>query len=340
MRETGPATASFSNGDDPAPRRVFSSKNGRKQPPGNIKMAKKTAEIGFWHSVFPNQLGNLCFIVFLVSVGLFLLYGMFDLNVFDPDSFHRAKSAPSSDGGAPAIPELGTRRVVDEAGVLTPGEIEALTREIDAFEAASGGQMAVLLVRSLNGTPVEEYSLSVAEKWKIGRKGIDNGVLLLLAVDDQRNRMEIGDGWEGVVNDARAGDVLRGMAPVLKQKHYAEAISYAIRCTAAFVRNEPVPDVPIGDISDGPENTLIGFIGICLLGVVIGTVAACIMIRPGVRKSVGLVALILLARFILEVLILAARSSGRSGGGRSDGGRSRSGGGGGRFSGGGASGRW
>ena len=297
-------------------------------------MANRTAGIGFWQSVFPNQLGNLCFLVFLFSVGLLLLYGMFDLNVFDPDSRRPAESARTSDE-EPAIPELGTRRVVDEAGVLTPGEIEALTRRIDAFEAATRGQMAVLLIRSLNGTPVEEYSRSVAEKWKIGRKGIDNGILLLLAVDDQRNRMEIGDGWEGAINDARAGDVLRGMAPALRQEHYAEAISYAIRCATAFVQNEPVPEMP-EDTTDGPENTLLGVVGLCLLAVVIGTIAACIMIHPSVKKSIGLISLILLAKFMMEVLILAGRSSGRGGGG---GGR-RSGGGGGRFSGGGASGRW
>ena len=306
----------------------------------NITMANRTAGIGFWNSVFPNQLGNLCFIVFLVSVGLFLLFGLFDLNVFDPDSFQFAKSAhPSTSGEAPGIPDLGTRRVVDEAGVLTPGEIDALTREIDAFEAASGGQMAVLLIRSLNGAPVEEYSLSVAEKWKIGRKGIDNGILLLLAVDDRRSRMEIGDGWEGAINDARTGDVLRGMAPVLREKRYEQAISYAIRCAAAFVRNEHAPDVPIGDISDGPGDLLISVIGFSLLCVVIGTIAACIMIHPSVKKSIGLIALILLAKFLLELMILAARSGGR-GGGHGGGGSRRSGGGGGRFSGGGASGRW
>jgi len=299
-------------------------------------MANRTTGIGFWRSVFPNQLGNLCFIVFLLSVGLCILYGVFDLNVFDPDSRHPAKSARTTDG-APAIPELGTRRVVDEAGVLTPGEIETLTREIDAFEAASGGQMAVLLIRSLNGTPVEDYSLSVAEKWKIGRKGVDNGALLLLAVDDQRSRLEIGDGWEGAINDARAGDVLRGMAPALKQAHYAQAVSYAIQSMAAFVRNEPAPEMP-EDTADGPEDTLFGVIFLCLLAVVVGTIAACIMIHPNVKKSIGLISLILLARFISEVLILAARSSGR--GGHGGGGSGRSGGGGGRFSGGGASGRW
>ena len=304
-------------------------------------MAKRKKGIGFWHSVFPNQLGNLCFAVLLLCIGMVVLYGMFDLNVFDPDSFHRAKSArsASSDEGAPVIPELGTRRVVDEAGVLTPGEIENLTREIDAFEAASGGQMAVLLIQSLHGNPVDDFSFAVAEKWQIGQKDKDNGVLLLLAVDDRLNRMEVGRGLEGVITDGRSSRILRDMAPLLKRERYAQAISYAIRSVSALVRNETEPETP-EDPAGGPEDTLFGIIFFCLFCAVAGTIAACVMIRPDVRKSVGLLSMILLGRFIVEILILAARSGGHGGGRGSGGGSRRSGGGGGRFSGGGASGRW
>ena len=142
-------------------------------------MAKKAAvklpelKAGFWDSVFPNQLGNLCFLVFLIGLVLFGLYALFEVNVFDPNEFKSTEER---------IPALGTRRVVDESGVLTSGEINKLTRQIDAFEAASGGQMAVLLIRSLYGDAVEDFSLAVAEKWKIGWKGKDNGVLLVLAM--------------------------------------------------------------------------------------------------------------------------------------------------------------
>ena len=156
-------------------------------------MTKKADKTGFWYSVFPNQLGNLCFIVFLLGLVLFGLYAFFHVNVFDPDEF---KSTDER------IPELGTRRVVDEAGVLTQSEIDTLTRQIDVFEAASGGQMAVLLIRSLYGDAVEDFSLAVAEKWKIGWKGKDNGILLLLAMEDRRSRLEIGYGLEGDIKKA------------------------------------------------------------------------------------------------------------------------------------------
>ena len=301
-------------------------------------MTNRTTGIGFWHSVFPNQLGNLCFVVFLAGLALFLLHWMFDLNVFDPDSFHSAKSARSSDE-APVIPELGTRRVVDEAGILTPEEISALTGRIDAFEAESGAQMAVLLIRSLHDIPLEDFSMDVATKWKIGRKGESNGVVLLLVIDDHRDRLEIGDGMEAVINDARAGDILRGMEPALKQEHYAQAISYAIESVTAFVRNEPAPEAPEGG-PDGPADPLVIVLTVGLFAIVVGTFTARAMIHPDVRKSIGLIVMIFLGRLLLEALIAALRNGGRGGGGGGRGGGGRSGGGGGSFSGGGASGRW
>ena len=311
-------------------------------------MAKKAAvkqpehKAGFWYSVFPNQLGNLCFLVFLIGLVLFGLYALFEVNVFDPNEFKSTEER---------IPALGTRRVVDESGVLTSGEIESLTRQIDAFEAASGGQMAVLLIRSLYGDAVEDFSLAVAEKWKIGWKGQDNGILLLLAMEDRRSRLEIGYGYEGVINDARAGDILRNMAPFMRKGEYEQAISYAISSVSAFVLDENAPEAPKDDpdddsevsvsIPNGPEDLLFKIIAICIAFELLGTILASGLIAPWVKKSFGLVAMIAIGKFLWEVFLAALRSGLRGGGGGSGGGsRSRSGGGGGSFGGGGASGRW
>ena len=311
-------------------------------------MAKKAAveqpqhKAGFWYSVFPNQLGNLCFLVFLIGLVLFGLYALFEVNVFDPNEFKSTEER---------IPALGTRRVVDESGVLTSGEIEKLTRQIDAFEAASGGQMAVLLIRSLYGDAVEDFSLAVAEKWKIGWKGKDNGVLLLLAMEDRRSRLEIGYGYEGVINDARAGDILRNMAPFMRKGEYEKAVSYAISSVSAFVLDENAPEAPKDDpdddsevsvsIPNGPEDLLFTIIAICIAFELLGTILASGLIAPWVKKSFGLVAMIVIGKFLWEVFLAALRSGLRGGGGGSGGGgRSRSGGGGGGFGGGGASGRW
>ena len=306
-------------------------------------MSSKGRHFGFWESMFPNQLGNLCFIVFLFSLVLFVLYAGFDLNVFDPDDF---KSTDER------IPALGTRRVVDEAGVLTQSEIDTLTAQIDAYEAASKGQMAVFIIRSLHGDAIEEFSLAVAEKWQIGWRGEDNGVLLLLAMDDRESRLEIGYGLEGVINDARAGDILRDMAPYMRKAQYEKAVSFVIASVAAFVLNENGPEksavMDEDEETDGgysysspanaPEETLFAIIGICIVLELIGTIIARCMIHPDVKKSVGLIAMIILLRILLEVLKGMARGGGRGGG--SGGGSSRSGGGGGSFGGGGASGRW
>jgi uncharacterized protein len=302
-------------------------------------MRGQAKRFGFWRSTFPNQLGNLCFIFFLIGLALFLLHSVFDLNVFDPNCF---KSTDER------IPALGTRRVVDEAGVLTQSEIDSLTAQIDAYEAASKGQMAVFIIRSLYGDAIEDFSLAVAEKWQIGWRGEDNGVLLLLAMEDHRSRLEIGYGLEGVINDARAGDILRDMAPYMRKGQYEKAISFVIASVAAFVLNENGPEKPAGmdDEEDGvytastgndAEGVLACVIAILIVLELIGTIVARLMIHPDVKKSVGLIAMIIILRILLEVLKGMARGGGRGGGG---GGRSRSGGGGGSFGGGGASGRW
>lgn len=302
-------------------------------------MTGKAKRFGFWDCLFPKQLGNLCFILFLICLAIFVLYAVFDRNVFDPDAF-KSRDA--------RIPELGTRRVVDESGVLTQGEIGALTSRIDAYEAASGGQMAVLLIRTLYGDALEDFSLAVAEKWKIGWKGEDNGVLLLLVMDDRRSRLEIGYGLEGVINDARAGDILRAIVPFMQNGQYANAISFVIDSVSAFVLHENAPEAPDDDseddgsgarrsIPDGPLNTLSLVIAVSVIFMTIGTIAAYIMIHPDASPSFGMIAMFYIGKILLEILMAMLRSGGRGGGGRSGG---RSGGGGGGFGGGGASGRW
>ena len=305
-------------------------------------MKGQAKRFGFWCSTFPNQLGNLCFIIFLIGLALFVLHAVFDLNVFDPDCF---KSTDER------IPALGTRRVVDEAGVLTQSEIDSLTAQIDAYEAASKGQMAVFIIRSLHGDAIEDFSLAVAEKWQIGWRGEDNGVLLLLAMDEHESRLEIGYGLEGVINDARAGDILRDMAPYMRKAQFEKAISFVIASVAAFVLNENGPEKPAGMADDGEEDgsytvstgndaegVLACVIAILIVLELIGTIVARLMIHPDVKKSVGLIAMIIILRILLEVLKGMARGGGR--GGSRGGGSSRSGGGGGSFGGGGASGKW
>ena len=316
-------------------------------------MAKRTSnnpnpvKVGFWQSGFPNQLGNLSLVVFLFLVFQLAMTLLAEVNIFDPDDFRSTDDR---------IPALGARIVVDEAGVLTSSEVDDLTKQIDDYEKASGGQMEVLIVESLHGDAIEDFSLAVAEKWKIGSKDQDNGVLLVLAIEDHRSRLEIGYGLEGVINDARAGDILRGMEPALRAQRYAAAISGAIREVSRMVLAENAPEAPdslrydpesedelepaeLPDQPFGPSDLWavvffggIGIIAVCMI-------TAVVMIHPSVKKSIGLVVMIVVIRVLFQILLAALRSSGRSGGSGGGGGRSRSGGGG-SFGGGGASGRW
>ncbi|HEU4686605.1 MAG TPA: TPM domain-containing protein [Nitrospira sp.] len=106
------------------------------------------------------------------------------------------------------VPPL-TGRVIDLAHVLPDSEILAISGLLEAHEERTGNQVAVLILPSLEGEPLEEFSHRVATTWKLGRKGIDNGVLLLVAVKERRIRIEVGYGLEGTLTDLRSAHIIR-----------------------------------------------------------------------------------------------------------------------------------
>lgn len=107
-----------------------------------------------------------------------------------------------------AIPAL-TGRVVDLAHVLPAGVIETLTAQLKAHEDTTGNQVVVLVLPSLEGEPLEALSHRVATMWKLGQKGTDNGVLLLVAMKERKIRLEVGYGLEGALTDARSAQIIR-----------------------------------------------------------------------------------------------------------------------------------
>ena len=122
----------------------------------------------------------------------------------------------------PAAP-LDDWRIVDQAEVFGEDGTAKLAAAIKHLEAQTGGEMMVLTVPTIGMTSIEDFGLETASKWKIGKAGVDNGALLVLAINDHLSRLEIGYGWEGPVNDARAGDLLRQIVPELRSEKYAEA---------------------------------------------------------------------------------------------------------------------
>ena len=106
------------------------------------------------------------------------------------------------------VPPL-TGRVVDLAHVLPQSTVEALTARLTAHERQSSNQVAVLTIPSLEGESLEEFAHRVATTWKLGRKGTDNGVLLLVASKERKVRIEVGYGLEGVLTDIRSAQIIR-----------------------------------------------------------------------------------------------------------------------------------
>ena len=106
-----------------------------------------------------------------------------------------------------AVPPL-TQRVTDLTATLNAQQIQTLESRLAAFEARKGAQLAVLIVPTTAPEAIEQFSIRVVEAWKLGRKKVDDGALLLIAKDDHKLRIEVGYGLEGALNDATANRII------------------------------------------------------------------------------------------------------------------------------------
>lgn len=131
--------------------------------------------------------------------------------------------------GQKAVPELWNMRVHDDAHVLKQETIDHLEKQLAHYEDSTSNQIAILIISSLEGESIEDYSIKVAEKWALGKKDKDNGVLLLIAVDDHKMRIEVGEGLEGVLTDALSSRIIRNeMAPNFRRGDYESGVTAAI----------------------------------------------------------------------------------------------------------------
>jgi uncharacterized protein len=119
--------------------------------------------------------------------------------------------------------------VNDYAGVLDASAVSSLETYCGNVERSTGAQFAVAIVDSLEGDTVEEAAVRLFEKWGIGKKGKDEGLLLIFAIKDRKNRIEVGYGLEPIITDGAAGDVLRSIRPILRQGDYGGAIMAAVQ---------------------------------------------------------------------------------------------------------------
>jgi uncharacterized protein len=269
-----------------------------------------------------------------------------------------------------AVPPL-TGRVVDQTGTLSSADIAALSQTLQDFETKKGSQIAVLIVPTTAPEAIEQFSIRVAEAWKIGRKKVDDGVILLVAKDDRKLRIETGYGLEGALTDVAARRIIDEIiTPKFRAGDFAGGISAGVDRIIAVINGEPLP-APEPQQTFGGERIdflfnplvifgvfVVGGLLRSLLGRLIGSAATGGVVGVVAWFAVGSLAFALLAAVLGFFFAMVAESvispSGRRGswssgggvfpggggfGGGGSGGGGFSGGGGG-FGGGGASGSW
>lgn len=139
------------------------------------------------------------------------------------------------------IPPLKTR-VTDVAGILKPDQRTALEKKLRDHEVKTGNQVAILLVKNTGPEVIEQYGIRVAEAWKLGRKGIDDGVILIVAKDTRRIRLEVGRGAEGIIPDAYAKRVVQDViAPRFRQNDFYGGLNDGVTIIHALLNKEAFP---------------------------------------------------------------------------------------------------
>lgn len=251
-----------------------------------------------------------------------------------------------------AVPPL-TGHVIDQTGTLNAAQQSALEQMLTAFEARKGSQLAVLILPTTAPEAIEPFALRVAEQWKLGRKKVDDGAILLVAKTDRSVRIEVGYGLEGALNDAVSQRIISEIIlPHFKQQDFHGGIRAGLEQMIRVVDGEPLP-VPEKRATGSDLRQFAPMLFILALAVG-GALRAMLGRLPGALVTGGVVAglawlvagtlvmALLAGVFALVVTLLGGGLGGRGFGGYYGGGRGGGGfsGGGGGFGGGGASGRW
>jgi len=183
-----------------------------------------------------------------------------------------AVSAPGVVSAALPLPPPPDRRVSDFAGALSPADRDRLETRLAERERAGRNQVVVAIFRSLEGESLEDYSIRLAEKWKIGQKGLDNGVIFLIFLQDRKMRIEVGYGLEGVLTDAISSSILsQVVAPHFREGRVADGIAAGLDAIDAAIKGEYRADARRASPRGGSVPALIpiGFTLLVILGIVL-----------------------------------------------------------------------
>lgn len=160
-----------------------------------------------------------------------------------------------------AVPPL-THRVTDLTATLGAQQAQALESRFAAFEKKKGAQLAVLIVPTTQPETIEQFAMRVAEAWKLGRKGVNDGVLLLVAKDDRALRIEVGYGLEGALNDATAKRIIaETITPFFKRGEFYAGIDAGTAAMMRVIDGEPLPVRRSTTSAAGAADNMIIFIG-------------------------------------------------------------------------------
>jgi len=224
-----------------------------------------------------------------------------------------------------------TNYVNDFAGVLSPETLASLNSLCAQVDRQAHAQIAVVTIKSLDGEPIENFATALEDKWKVGKKGTDRGLLLIFATTDRKYRIEVGYGLEGILPDGRVGDIGRAMVPYLRQNNFDAAVTLAVQQIAGVIaadagvtltaqpRRGPPPVPQAQPLTLGEVVVL----GLVLLAVIF------LLARLGGSGLLG---------FLIGMFLGGGGDGGRGGGGGDGGGFGGFGGG--SSGGGGASGSW
>lgn len=266
------------------------------------------------------------------------------------------------------IPALSSR-VIDQTGTLTAPQTSAIEARLQGIERQSGSQVVVLMVASTQPEDIAPFAHRVASSWKIGRKDVGDGLLIVIAKADRRMRMEVARALEGAIPDLAASRIIdQQMAPHFRNNDYAGGILAALDQVAARIAGEALPPPsssaqPSSNGADLEGLAIFLFFGVMVLGPVVRRIFGSKLGAVLVGGGAGVLAFLLTTSFLLSgvaaviALLVTLLSNGAGGGGQGGGGpfiggggwgggRGGSGGGGfssgggGSFGGGGASGSW
>jgi uncharacterized protein len=271
----------------------------------------------------------------------------------------------AAEGDPQAIPKLD-KRVIDQTATLSVADEARIAARLKEFEAQKGAQIAVLIVATTQPEAIFDYTLRVGEAWKLGRKGVDDGVLFVIAKNDRKMQILTGPGLQGTLTDAMSKRIISEIVgPKFRAGDFAGGIEQGVEKMIGVLQGEALPAPPKQRVAVESVNyqsfLMLGFVAALVVGPLLRSLLGRFIGATGTGAVTGLAAWFLAGGMVFPivagviiffiVLMMGAMnfSGGRGGGGWSSGGWSGGSGGGssdsfsgggGSFDGGGASGDW